>query len=645
MPTPATKAEQAKVSESSAGKYTGLIKQVQSEQKVAYDFMVPRWNRQSLWLRLLANQRKDKNSVGDNTLFTIFDTVMSDLYSDTLEASFTGRSGESDRPTTNNLTILAKYDHDEMEKAKSDYYWNWEALFFGRGLLMMSDFDREQMAPIPEVWRVMATMRDPDALSVNGLDRRGRGRARYIGRQIPMTLNEMEEMGVYFNFKDLKPNRSSTSSLIEQNLRLQNDVFGDNYRIENPIGENGKLQLLEWFTVYQGKRVFVTLADDMKRVVRYQEYDSLFIPIIDRAVNPNPYSWEGVPVPQLIEDKQRAKAKTLNLAIRGVESAQNPMYLYDQLKIKDRSHLNFGFNKMIPTDGSPRGAVEVMPKETLKQEVAYILDTLANNAERATATPSTKQGVDPSGQNTATRDVIVDQGSDKRYGLAAKIFGWSERAFWVQWYNLYKEHFNEGIDEKIVRISGPLGEKWRPLTRENLITDKKDPDVKVESRVVAEARRFNQSQQFQAYFQFIASDPTANLRFALRYMGQLQNIDTDVLEQLLPPTPDELMAAEENEVMLENPQTIIPVLPEQDHMAHIAKHAELPDTPALRAHIKAHNTAMALQQQRPDLFPGLGTADNSGVKDENVALAGSGASGGNRPVLDGGFGSPKLPTS
>jgi hypothetical protein len=51
--------------------------------------------------------------------------------------------------------------------------------------------------------------------------------------------------------------------------------------------------------------------------------------------------------------------------------------------------------------------------------------------------------------------------------LAAAIFGWSERRFWDQWYWLYRKDFSaEAMDEKVIRIKGPLATAWRTLTRE-----------------------------------------------------------------------------------------------------------------------------------------------------------------------------------
>jgi len=612
--------------------FQDLINQIKTEQEQAWWYIKPKWDEWALRLKLYNNQKRDKEAVGDNTLFTIFQTVLASLYSDTLTAAFVPRES-GDEETAENLDVTAEYDHDEMDKDILDYEWDFEAMFFGRALMAVMEFDREQMVPVPEIWNVMTVLRDPFAKSVNG-DKKGRGRARFLGREVRMTTNEMDDMDVYFNHKDLKPTGTSTRSLVDENMRITADAAGlsDISKFQNLKGENASHRLLEWFTIYKGKRVFVTLADDMNKVVRYHELDTMDIPLIDRVIYPIPNSWDGVSIPDLIEDKQRARAVATNLALKGVKSALHPMYLFDETRIKNRNDLNFEFNKFVGVQGNPTGAVQEMQKAAVKQDVQWILDTLSQGAERSTATPDIQQGARPDTSGTATRDALINQKVDTRYSLSAKVFGWSERRFWKQWYRLYKNHFEDGIDEKSVRITGALGAQWRPFTRENLIANT-DPDVKIESRILSEARRFNELQSFRGYVQFMAADPNANLRFALRHMGKLSGLKKDIIDRLLPPTIEEMRAEDENIAMRENPDQIVEVLPTDDHQAHLEIHNKMEDTPAKIAHINAHKRAMMLQQARPDLFPqDPRKTENSGVKDENIAPASAGEN--MRPVAD-----------
>lgn len=589
--------------------FTDLIEQIQSEYTLAWWFMKPKWDEWALRLKLYNNQKRDKSAVGDPLLFTIHQTVLASLYDDRLMSTFEPRESGDDE-VAENLDNMAVYDYDEMEKDILDYVWDWDTSFFGRGLVMLMEFDREKKCPVPENWDPMTTLRDPRAKSVNG-DMKGRGKARFLGREIRLTKQEMEEAGVYFNYDTLKADATDLNSLIDKNEQLRQEAQGyaniDRFKGELK-GDNATYRLLEWFTHYKGKLVLVTLADNRKRVVRITEVKGKRIPIIDRALYPIAADWDGVSIPDLVEDKQRARAKLTNLGIKVAESGLYPMYLFDNTRIKNRADLNYEMNKFISVEGNPTGAVQVMPKEQVKQDVSFILNTLDNAAQKATATPDIQQGSVGSEKRTATELSIVNNKVDTRYSLSAKIFGWSEKRFWQQWYFLYKTYFIAGIDEKTIRISGVLGASFRPLRRENIIATV-DPDVRVESRVLSEAKRYNELQIFRGFVQIIAPDPNANLRAAYKRLGKLSGLKKDEIDQILPPTIDELIATDENKKLEKN--QIVMVQATDDHVIHMEIHNKLSDTPAKYAHIEAHKKAMMLKKTNPELFPNVPSATNA----------------------------------
>lgn len=351
----------------------------------------------------------------------------------------------------------------------------------------------------------------------------------------------------------------------------------------------------------------MALADGRKKVIRYTEIKGNNIPIIDRSLYPIANDWDGVSIPDLTEDKQRARAKLTNLGVKVAESGLYPMYLFDTNRIKNRADLNYEQNKFIGVDGNPAGAVQIMPKDNIKQDVGFILETLDASAQKSTATPDIQQGQVGGERRTATELNIVNNKVDTRYSLTAKIFGWSEKRFWQQWYFLYKTYFKEGIDEKSIRVSGALGARFRPLRRENIVANV-DPDVKVESRVLSDAKNFNQLQVFRGYVQMIAQDPNANLRYALKKMGKLSGLKKDEIDQILPPVIDELIADDENKKLEKN--EIVMVQATDDHVIHMEIHNKLSDTPAKYAHIEAHKQAMILKKTNPELFPQVPSAAN-----------------------------------
>lgn len=586
-----------------AGEFKGLIEQVQSEYELSWHYMKPKFDEWATRLKLYNNQKRDKEAIGDPLLFTIHQTLLASIYSDRLMAKFEGReSGDED--TGENLDALATFDYDEMGKDELDYKWDWDTLFYGRGLMLLFEFDRADKVPVPEHVDPLTFLRDPRATSANG-DRKGRGALRFFGRPIRMTKNLMKDAGIYVNFDNLKPDTFDLKNPLDMATQARDGASGHSSevnRLRSLQGENADHLLLEWWTHWKGKKVIVTLGDNKTRIVRYTELDETWWPLVDRALFPSSSDWDGVSIPDIVEDKQRARAVLSNLALKGAKSNVHPMYLYDTNRIKNRNDLNFGFNKFIGVDGNPTGSIQVMPKDVVKQEVQFIMDMLDTSAQKALATPDLQTGQISNERRTLGELQLVDKNVDTRYSLAAKIFGWSEKRFWRQYYYLYKKHFASDIDEKVIRIVGTFGSTWRPLRRENIVANI-DPDIKIESKVVADAARFNALRSFQAVLGAVMQDPHANIRYAEKRLAKLSGMRKDEIDQLMPPTIEEMRAEEENRLL--DADELVEVGAADDHIIHMEMHNKAADGPAKTAHINAHKKAMMLQRTRPDLFAGL----------------------------------------
>ena len=615
----------------SAADYKGLIDQIEAEYQLAWWFMKPKHDEWAVRLKLYNNQKRDKEAIGDPLLFTIHQTVLASLYSDRLGVDFLGRE-EGDEEVAENLNSLANYDYDEMEKDVIDYEWDWDASFFGRGLLLNFEFDRALKCPTPEVIDVMTWLRDPRATSVNG-DRKGRGAMKFGGREIRLSKSDMEKSGIYFNFNGLKADTSDIRSLIDANVqaRAQAQGYQDMSKFEKLVGDNADYRVLEWFTHWKGKKVLVGLAAGRTRVVRFTEIKGEVWPIIDRPLYPIAHDWDGVSIPDLVEDKQRARAVVQNLGLAGIKLGLHPTYLYNSNLIKNRGNLNVDFNKHIPVDGNPTGAIQTVERQTVKQEVNWILEILDSAAQRATATPDIQQGASPDTKRTATETNMISSKVDTRYSLSAKIFGWSEKRFWKQWYALYKEHFEKDIDEKVIRIVGAMGAKWRPLTRENIVANT-DPDIKIESKVISDALKFNELQKYRLFIKdVIATDPqNSNTRFALRKIGRLSGFTKEEVEQVLPPSIDEMNSDSENEKL--NDGQLVEVQVYDDDFVHMEMHNKAKDSPEKYAHIEAHKKAMMLKRVKPEFDMAKNRPDNptgaDNVKAPGVDFAKMGAGAG-----------------
>lgn len=575
------------------------VNQVNTEFNLSWDHTQSKRTESLKRLKLFNNQKRNKAAVGDPLLFTVFQTVLAELYTDRLSSVAQGAE-EGDDEAADNLTAMMEFDHALMEKDELDYEWDWDTAFFGRGFLFLNEFDRDKNVPVSEVIDPMIMIRDPRATSMNG-NQQGKGKARFWGREIGLTKGEMERNGDYFNLDLIKKDKDSKSMSDEaRSARREAQGKEDTKYTEESLDENYEYQLLEWWTHIGGKPFRITLANNRKLIVRYKELKEEKWPVIDRVLFPMAHEWDGVSIPDLIEDKQRARSVMVNLALESAKADLYPMYLFNKKKIPEEQNLDFEFNKMIPINGDVTNAMTPIQKSVFHQQVNLILNILDVSAQKSVAAPEVAQGVQPGKERTLGETELVAAGKNVRHSLSAKIWGWSERRFWQQWYYIYKRDFEDGIGKKLLRIQGPLNVAWRELTKENFITEI-DPDFFIESMEQVEMERQVKFRDFSAFAQIAMQDPNTNRQYILRKLGKISRATKAELMLMFPPTIDELRAEDENK-KIENGN-----LPKidfyDDDIVHMETHNKTSNNAAKIAHIEAHKAIMFIKKKRPELMP------------------------------------------
>lgn len=590
--------------------YKTLTAQIDAEFKISEQYLKPKFAEWEQRLKLYNNQRRDKEAIGDPLLFTVHQTILASLYIDRLNTEFLPNE-EGDEETAENLNSMSEYDYQLMEKDILDYFWDWDATFFGRGYVLFNEFDRKLKCPVPENIDPLTFFRDPRGTSING-DLRNKGACRFAGRQIMLTKLDLKN-GIYFNTGGLTKSRETLTDRIYAAQLARANTQGNQAQLNfsDLKGDNAEYLALEWLTHWNGKKVLVTLANDRRTVIRYKELKEDKWPIIDRTIYPISHDFDGVSVPDLIEDKQRARAAAQNLALKGIKAGLYPMYVFNKQLIKNPAQLKFEFNKFVQAEGDASQAIAEIPRQGVKSEVKWILDVLDQGAQRATATPEIQQGIQSDQKRTLGELNLVASRVDTRYSLSAKIFGWSEKRFWRRYYELYKRDFKDSIDEKVLRLVGAMGPKWRKLTKEN-ITFAVDPDISVESKAIAEAKRIRDFQMFNGLTNTLIQDPSINRRELEKHYAKLSGLTKAQIEKIMPPTVDELQAERENDDLSDNKAK--PVSVTEDHISHLAIHQRAADTPATYAHVEAHKRALMVKRDKPEIFPQPETTQQTGAR-------------------------------
>jgi len=164
---------------------------------------------------------------------------------------------------------------------------------------------------------------------------------------------------------------------------------------------------------------------------------------------------------------------------------------------------------------------------------------------------------------------------------------------------LYKTYFKEGISEKTIRLAGLKNGEFRKLTRDNIIA-KVDPDIKIESKILTDAANMRKAGQFMQVLEVSGQDPTVDRRWGEKHLAELSGMNEDEINDLFPPTLDEMIA--ENQNIALNNNKPVSVRGTDNHIVHIQIHNKANATKATIAHIETHKQAMLIQQQNPNLY-------------------------------------------
>lgn len=588
----------------------GEEKKLLTQVKAEYDFAtreLKTWVDTNIKrLKLYNNQKRNEEHIGEPLLFTHMNTWLSSLHDDTYDRVWVARE-EGDIETAENLTAVSEYDHELMGKDELDYNATWDALFFSYAVIDMLEFDPSKMCPSPTLLDPLTFYYDTFASSIDGniVSKNG---MRFLGWDMYMSKREVLASPLLGEeaLHSLEDTADSGMSHKDEARKERLEALGGSYTHlkRDDMQDNNVYELVQWRTMFKGKKVVLVLNAKRSEILgaRYLPQDekgnSLSWFITSKRFNPQPHQFKGTSLPDLLEDKQRQKAMIINDQINLARSLTYGSYVYDSTKIKNKTDLKWGYDKWIGVDGDPNSAVAPVRKDT--SSLAFLDNTLGYidaSAQKASATPELQQGVLSEQQRTLGELNLIASSSKTRYSLALKTFATGDRDFWRMWYLLYKVNFKEGLGKKVVRIGGST-RVFRELNRENLLC-KTDPDVRIESRAVMEARNQGRLKQLVEIGEFIMQDPDADKRAYTKKILNIAGLDGQEIDNILPPTSDEIIAKEQNDMINKGEEP--PFLVNDNHLVHIRIHREALENDIKKNHILTHLKALKVEQENPIL--------------------------------------------
>jgi len=591
--------------------YTELLNQIKSEYQVSYVFMYPKfveWNRR---LKILNNLVREKDKIGCTLMFTIHQTILAAMYQDRIGVKFSPRTG-GDQEQGDRWNVLAKYSYDEMGKAELDYDWIWDTLAYSYGLVLLWEWDSETDTPVPITIDPNTFFRDPDAISITG-KKNGEGKTRFCGRYVYLTEYEVKQYikdGIFDGISSCDElTKGGGVSIVDENARLRKENLGYQSSLNQSstlVGANSVYTFLQWMTFNENGCPTMNwcFGENAQKIIGSKEMrDSKnkplkYFPIALRKIHPVSSQWDGQSIFDITEDKQRAMAILENVMLDLAKFTVYSRYTYDSTKITNRADLEeYVLNQFIPVNGNPTGVIQEIPKAHISSDVSFTIETLTNEAQRATATPEIQQGVQAQQNRSATENAQVAQNVATRYGLNAKVFSWSEKQFWFLWREVWKKNFKDG-KKKIVRLTGDTSMTFREMTPENLEMAA-DPDIIIESMAMSEAETRAKLQAYSNMYTSTAQDPTVDKRNILMKIAQYSDFTEEERNALFPKTLDEYVAEEENRLL--NDGEVVRIKADDDDYAHLRVHAKANQNKHAEAHKTAHIQALYYKKQNPQL--------------------------------------------
>ena len=579
-----------------------VLDQIRKEIKISRDYVRDKRVTWRSRFRLYNNQRKQIDLVGDTSMFNVISTMLAIYYSDEMQVSFQGRE-IGDQTLATNVENTAKFDYDEMEMEIINYSTQWDRLFFGVGIRQCSEWDAMKLTPRPRSLSTLTWLPDPKG----GIDIKS---YRWHGFEVEYTRDEMTEENGFFNLDRLPKTKGQSGSEKDLDVVAYKEAQGLTVTDYQKIGRgNEAYNMVDQLTMLKGddgiiRKYLVTVDEAVTEIYRLEEMEPVTKkekedpscvpwPITLNHYMPQREDPFGVSIPDLVEDKQRAKSIFKNLRIAAEKANLYPMYMYNRDKILNRRDLDFAFNKFIAVRGdvgqntiTPINKALSRTSESLTNEAALDADI-----EIATGAGKNQQGVMSEQSRTLGEQEMIQANANLRYALGSKINAWGERRFWRLWYRLYQQNFRM-TDKKIIRIQSSIGTQFSTITRKAFITNQ-DPDIRIASKLETEQIRFRDRLAFSSIAPLFISDPTlpvASRNYARRHLLKLNGIDQDQISIMVPETPDEMKARMENELLSRNsfePEIDIA----EDHLSHIVVHSQAEKTDATLAHINAHSVA------------------------------------------------------
>lgn len=273
---------------------------------------------------------------------------------------------------------------------------------------------------------------------------------------------------------------------------------------------------------------------------------------------------------------QEQKSLIATLRFSKSKAELYPMYIANSRMIKDRTDLDFWFNKIIfanPLEWEDIGNVMKPIQKDFRADNSFLIDNdLENQLTRVTGGMNGNQ---INGQETTRRETLgaiqnQQSNADINLGLTEKVSTWFETNIAWSWLTGYLTHFKAG-DVKITEIDPWLWPERIALKKDDFLAVIK-LTVFVSSALEEEKSRMEDITTWTNFYNLSTTiqAPIASRKYMLRKIGEKSKFKPTELEMMVVRDPQEEQALIENAMLYGDMFT--PIAPTDDDLTHIITH-------------------------------------------------------------------------
>lgn len=579
------------------------LRGIQDAYTESFNFLQAWKRRKVSQLILLNNLQRGDQTIASTLLVTLFLRTVSTNYDDKIQVKFLPSQG-IEQEQLNSYNTLAQSDYLEMEKAKMDHDWTWDTLFFGRGYCETYKFNTKRKIMEPMIINPLVFGYDPYFETVQDW--------RYYWKWITKSKYEIQRLIANKTITGITKPEEIPSGVDPYlwNYKLLRDKAKKAIEPATDSHSSSVYQILEFYGYNdEGEKVCKWVDRDFTKVLYEEKLDFEDLdygdgdkgskwPIVVKEAFREPHSSISFGVPDLLEDKHRAKSVLMNLAFIAAKDRANPIYLYNVDKVGDVTQLySRQINQHIPVSDVEGAVVPLNTEDPMSAGLIQFISMLTQEANDPIGTGQVAQPESAKGDKTATHDAINQQLNDMATSLQSKVMQFGESEFWSHWFHRYAKYGPE-LKDKMANIVGVNGITSTMIDLKDFNTDY-PPGVMVYSAKEAEYKelvlRRDLMQLYPELAQTLDQDGLRNFNKYVFFPKFLQ--DPSLIDIMLPKTIDEIKADEENEQLVDDKMP--EVLPTDNHTTHIYKHNTIPPgkrTWAMWFHLAAHEKALADQK-------------------------------------------------